>query len=121
MLIAGSEDGQYEPVAVVANVGEAREIAQDDFRSRSYRLENGKSPLCACAYPVRLQGRGPWTRRRAPDRLRDQGRHRGHKAHSVMTLMSASAPYRLYALARHEAIDSPPSEAAARACVACGC
>jgi hypothetical protein len=29
MLIAESEDGQYEPVAVVANVGEAREIASD--------------------------------------------------------------------------------------------
>src|ERR1039458_8872390 len=33
MLIAESEDGQHEPVAVVANVGEAREVAQQDRKS----------------------------------------------------------------------------------------
>jgi hypothetical protein len=50
MLIAESEDGQYEPVAVVANVGEAREVAHHDLRSRMERLEHGESPLCPYAY-----------------------------------------------------------------------
>ncbi len=56
MLIAESEDGQYEPVAVVANVGEAREVAQDDFRSRMERLEHGESPLCPYFYKVWARG-----------------------------------------------------------------
>lgn len=47
---------QYEPVTVVANVGEAREIAQDDFRSRMERLERGESPLCPFAYKVWARG-----------------------------------------------------------------
>lgn len=56
MLIAESEDGQYEPVAVVANVGEAREIASDDMASRMRRLEQGESPLCPWAYKVWARG-----------------------------------------------------------------
>jgi hypothetical protein len=56
MLIAESEDGQYEPVAVVANLGEAREIAQRDLRSRMTRLEQGESPLCPYAYKVWARG-----------------------------------------------------------------
>ncbi|MDX2150900.1 MAG: hypothetical protein SFV54_09210 [Bryobacteraceae bacterium] len=56
MLIAESEDGQYEPVAVVANVGEAREVAQDDFRSRLERLDQGESPLCPYVYKVWARG-----------------------------------------------------------------
>ncbi len=56
MLIAESEDGQYEPVAVVANVGEAREVAQGDFRSRMERLEHDESPLCPYAYKVWARG-----------------------------------------------------------------
>ena len=56
MLIAESEDGQYEPVAVVANLGEAREVARDDFRSRMERLENGESPLCPYTYKVWARG-----------------------------------------------------------------
>ncbi|MBZ5725128.1 MAG: hypothetical protein LAP87_09045 [Acidobacteriia bacterium] len=56
MLIAESEDGQYEPVAVVANVGEAREVAQQDFRSRMDRLEHGETPLCPYVYKVWARG-----------------------------------------------------------------
>ena len=56
MLIAESEDGQYEPVAVVANVGEAREVAQQDLRSRMDRLEHGESPLCPYVYKVWARG-----------------------------------------------------------------
>ena len=36
MLIAESEDGQCEPVAVVANVGEAREVAARHAASRGF-------------------------------------------------------------------------------------
>lgn len=56
MLIAESEDGCYEPVAVVANIGEAREIAQRDRRSRMKRLEHGESSLCPYAYKVWARG-----------------------------------------------------------------
>ena len=56
MLIAESEDGQYEPVAVVANVGEAREVAQQDLQGRMDRLEHGESPLCPYEYKVWARG-----------------------------------------------------------------
>ena len=56
MLIAESEDGQYEPVAVIANVGEAREVAQQDLQSRMDRLEHGESPLCPYEYKVWARG-----------------------------------------------------------------
>ena len=56
MLIAESEDGQYEPVAVVANISEAREIASDDMASRMNRLEHGESPLCPYVYKVWARG-----------------------------------------------------------------
>jgi len=39
MLIAEDEDGQYEPVAVVATINEAREVAESDLRGRKRRLE----------------------------------------------------------------------------------
>jgi hypothetical protein len=58
MLIAESEDGQYEPIAVVASVGEAREIAQEDLQSRMDRLEHGESPLCPYVYKVWARGIG---------------------------------------------------------------
>jgi hypothetical protein len=56
MLIAESEDGQYEPVAVVSTVGEAREIAQRDSRGRAQRLESGDTLLCPFAYKVWARG-----------------------------------------------------------------
>ncbi len=56
MLIAESEDGQYEPVAVVANVGEARYFAQEDLQIRMESLKRGESPLCPYTYRVWARG-----------------------------------------------------------------
>ena len=57
MLIAEDEEGQYEPVAVVASIGEAREIAESDLRGRMRRLERGEDPgLCPYEYKVWANG-----------------------------------------------------------------
>ena len=58
MLIAESEDGQYEPVAVVSTVGEAREIVTTNLQNRMQRLNEGDSPLCPQVYKVWASGRG---------------------------------------------------------------
>jgi hypothetical protein len=57
MLIAESEDGQYEPVGVVASITEAREIAESDLQGGMRRLERGDDPgLCPYAYKVWANG-----------------------------------------------------------------
>ncbi len=57
MLIAESEDGQYEPVGVVASISEAREIAESDLQGRMRRLERGSDPgMCPWAYKVWANG-----------------------------------------------------------------
>ena len=57
MLIAESEDGQYEPVGVVASIGEAREIAASDLKGRMRRLDRGQDPgLCPYSYKVWANG-----------------------------------------------------------------
>jgi hypothetical protein len=57
MLIAESEDGQYEPVGVVTSIREAREIAESDLHGRMRRLERGDEPgLCPHAYKVWANG-----------------------------------------------------------------
>jgi hypothetical protein len=57
ILIAESEDGQYEPVGVVASISEAREIAASDLQGRMRRLERGADPgLCPNAYKVWANG-----------------------------------------------------------------
>jgi len=57
MLIAESEDGQYEPVGVVASIVEAREIAESDLQGRMRRLERGGDPgMCPYAYKVWANG-----------------------------------------------------------------
>jgi hypothetical protein len=57
MLIAESEDGQHEPVAVVGTIGEAREAAKSDLRNRMRRLELGEEPgLCPTLYKVWARG-----------------------------------------------------------------
>ena len=57
MLIAESEDGQYEPVGVVASIGEAREIASGDLKGRMRRLERDQGPgPCPYAYKVWANG-----------------------------------------------------------------
>lgn len=57
MLIAESEDGHYAPVGVVASIGEAREIAASDLKSRMRRLERDQDPgLCPYSYKVWANG-----------------------------------------------------------------
>ena len=57
MLIAESEEGQYEPVGVVASIGEAREIAASDLKGRMRRLERDQDPgLCPYTYKVWANG-----------------------------------------------------------------
>jgi len=57
MLIAESEDGAYEPVAVVTSISEAREIAESNLRARMRRLERGDDPgLCPYSYKVWATG-----------------------------------------------------------------
>jgi hypothetical protein len=52
MLIAETEDGDYEPVGTVATINEAREIARDDMARRMRRLEGGSEPTCPATYKV---------------------------------------------------------------------
>jgi hypothetical protein len=52
MLIAESGDGHYRPVAVVANIREAREVARSDFRDRERRLARGGEGMCPHVYAV---------------------------------------------------------------------
>jgi hypothetical protein len=57
MLIAESEDGQYEPVGVVCSIGEAREIAESDLKGRMRRLDRDQDPgLCPYTYKVWANG-----------------------------------------------------------------
>jgi hypothetical protein len=57
MLIAESEDGQYEPVGVVASIGEAREIAASDLKGRMRRLDRDQETgLCPYTYKVWANG-----------------------------------------------------------------
>jgi hypothetical protein len=57
MLIAESEDGQYEPVGVVASISEAREIASSDLKGRMRRLERDQATgLCPYSYKVWANG-----------------------------------------------------------------
>ena len=57
MLIAESEDGQHEPVAVVGTISEAGEAAESDFRDRLRRLEVGEETgLCPTLYKLWARG-----------------------------------------------------------------
>lgn len=57
MLIAEDEEGQIGPVAVVATINEAKEIAESDLRSRMRRLERGDDPgICPHSYKVWAPG-----------------------------------------------------------------
>jgi hypothetical protein len=56
MLIAESEEGAYEPLAVVSTLAEAREIAQCDFRGRMPAPDNDGSRLCPVAYKIWARG-----------------------------------------------------------------
>jgi len=57
MVIAESEDGQHEPVAVVGTISEARDFANSDFRDRMHRFEKAEdSVLCPFLYQVWARG-----------------------------------------------------------------
>jgi hypothetical protein len=59
MLMAESEDGQHEPVAVVGTISEARDLADSDFRDRMRRLDQGEDAvLCPFLYQVWARGTG---------------------------------------------------------------
>jgi hypothetical protein len=51
-LIAESEDSIYQPVARVATIREAREIAAGDLRNRMSDIEAGSEPTCPARYVV---------------------------------------------------------------------
>ena len=56
MLIVEDDAGNYEPLGVVVNIREAREIAEDDFRRRVRELERGGTPLAPALYRVFARG-----------------------------------------------------------------
>src|SRR6184192_3536693 len=56
MLIVGFAEGNYQPVAAVSGINEAREIAASDLRGRMKQLERGGEPACPERYVVWAQG-----------------------------------------------------------------
>ena len=56
MLIVGFAEGNYQPVAAVASINEAREIAASDMRAKTKELERGGEPACPERYIVWAQG-----------------------------------------------------------------
>jgi hypothetical protein len=58
MLIAEDEEGHYQPVALPVNINEAKELAQDDMRSRMRAVENGTDTEGFCPYEYKLWARG---------------------------------------------------------------
>jgi hypothetical protein len=46
ILVAEFGDGNYQPVGVMVNINEAREIADSDMRGRMCDLERGGTPNC---------------------------------------------------------------------------
>ena len=55
MLIAEFGEGNYQPVAAVSSINEAREIAASDLRGRMKHLERGGEPACPERYVVWAQ------------------------------------------------------------------
>jgi hypothetical protein len=56
LLIAEFDGGNYQPVAVVVSISEAREIAASNVRARMKQLERGGEPACPERYVVWAQG-----------------------------------------------------------------
>lgn len=55
MLIVEDEERNYEPVAAVSTIREAREIADYDFEMRLQQTDRGESVLCPFRYKVWAQ------------------------------------------------------------------
>ena len=59
ILIVEDEEGNYEPLAVVATIEEALELKADDLKRRLDRLEHDEDPgLCPYEYKVYARGMG---------------------------------------------------------------
>ncbi len=58
MLIVEDEERNYEPVATVSTIGEAREIAAYNLEMRLQQTEQGEDVLCPFRYKVWAQGGG---------------------------------------------------------------
>ena len=59
MLIAETDDGRYEPVAVVVSIDEAREIAASNFAHRLKEIAMGcEDVACPARYAIWAQGLG---------------------------------------------------------------
>jgi hypothetical protein len=57
MLIAVDEEGLYSPIGLASTIGEAREVAQADFRRRLCLLEHGDDPgICPHEYMLWAPG-----------------------------------------------------------------
>jgi hypothetical protein len=56
MLIPESDEGGYEPVAIVSTIREARYFAEENLRIRMNELESGEQPMCPSRYVI--WGRG---------------------------------------------------------------
>ncbi len=60
ILIVESEDGRYEPIAIVGSVDEARQAAQQNLARRMELLARGESPSCPYLYKIWAQTEGRW-------------------------------------------------------------
>lgn len=52
MVVAECEGGNYQPVAAVSSINEAREIAAGNIRARTKELEHGGEAACPERYVV---------------------------------------------------------------------
>jgi hypothetical protein len=52
ILIAEDEEGNYQPVACVMTINEAKEIAAHNMALRRKRLDQGDAPMCPYVYTV---------------------------------------------------------------------
>jgi len=52
MLVAESEEGDYEPAGMVDTIREARELANENLKIRMNELESGGHPMCPSRFVV---------------------------------------------------------------------
>ena len=56
ILVAEFADGTYQPIGVVVNINEAKEIAEGDMRGRMRELGRGGEPVCPAYYRIWARG-----------------------------------------------------------------
>lgn len=61
ILIVENDAGSYLPLAPVFTIAEAREVAQQDLRSRMCAVEQGGEAICPAAYKVWAPGLDGYT------------------------------------------------------------